>query len=316
MSTNKRIRDALRYNEDSQDDADVHATISSGDDIPSATSRWTLEHRKAIAVSFVNSPSVSNIIPQLDIDGNQCKNLVLKGWDRARFKALTDADVLLITESLSDLAVGTIISKTTNIIIKEEAGNIREAEVDSFMMSLLQYMRFDEWPCFVEPQYRYSFKIESRHVASVVDFLVVVNRRCVLLFVEDKHTGNTGSLMEWSEPQIAGEILASAFHDAQLGNIGVGVMYPLVVYAVRVVGTRFTFYRADVTKEYMREVSTRGLPKNTTLTVLRYPPQASSDVLESWDFCDYNDRIEILKMLYALRQHAAKYAKHQQIVHT
>ena len=227
---------------------------------------------------------------------------------RTKFKALTDTDVLRITRLLSDRAVGTIVLKTSNIILREEANSIRKAEVDSFMMSLLQYMRFDEWPCSVEPQYHCSFEIAARgykHIASIVDFLVTVNRKYMLLFVEDKHKGNTGSLMEWSEPQIAGEILASAFNNTQLGNIGINIKYPLVVYAVRVVGTRFTFYRADVTREYMRE-STHGLPKNTALKVLRYPPQVSSDVLESWDFCNPNSRIEILRTLHALRQHAVQ----------
>jgi hypothetical protein len=51
----------------------------------------------------------------------------------------------------------------------------------------------------------------------------------------------------------------------------------------------------------MRDVSAHGLPKRATLEILRYPKQASDNILESWDFCNPNDCKEVLRALFALK---------------
>jgi len=296
----RRKRKLISYAEDTK----VSTSIDNVYDIPSSTSKWNSAHREAMKMSFIDTDNIENIIQQLDIEDACYNKLMLEEWNRENMRTIKDTDISNLINKLSDPAIGTIVSKIRSIIIKEDAANIREAEVDSFMMSLLQYLKFDEWPCFVEPQYHYSFDIiADKHIASVVDFLVTVNRRYILLFVEDKHIGNTGSLIEWSEPQIAGEILGSAFHNMQLGSVGAAISYPIVIFAVRIIGTRFTFYKANVSREYMREVATIGLPDTTELRILRYPKQVSKDILESWDFCDPQDRKKILNTLYALKRY-------------
>lgn len=81
------------------------------------------------------------------------------------------------------------------------------------------------------------------------------------------------------------------------------VTYPVTVYAVRVIGTKFTFYKADATLEYIKESARLGLPVSSEMVVQRYPPvKDDPSRLTAYDICNKGDRLRILKCLCYIRE--------------
>jgi hypothetical protein len=276
-------------------ESDVYSEIVSVEDIPIQTSKWNEEHRKAMMIEFIDADQAGDLV-ELVNDYPETWG-IFSEWDRIKFRnvGITDLD------NIFDKKLATIASKASRIISKEESKqSVREAEVDSFVMSLLEYVGFDEWPFQTELQHKYTFSVpdpDGKQFSSTVDFLIHVREERAVLIVEDKHLGNVGFLSEWSEPQIAGEILAFAFSN-------IPQKYPIVVHVIRVVGTRFTFYKACVEKNYMKELSIAGIPRikaNVRLEVLRYPSQSEDTTLNAWDLCNSEDRHNTLLMLYSLK---------------
>lgn len=283
---------------DSASSSDIYHEITSVEDVPNQTSKWNEEHRKAMMIEFVNASGLTELI-ELIVDHPEEWN-ALSEWDRISFRNAKISDLEhLVTINKK---VATIAKKVSKIVGKEETKeSVREAEVDSFIMSLLEYVGFDEWPFQTELQHRYLFNVpdpNGRQFSSTVDFLINTKEDQAVMIIEDKHMGNIGFLSEWSEPQIAGEILAFAFN-----NIS-GRSYPILVHAVRVVGTRFTFYKAQIEKRYMKEISIAGIPRKKSgvrLEVIRYPPQVNDTTLDAWDFCNPYERGLVLTSLYSLK---------------
>ncbi|CAO3654364.1 unnamed protein product [Cunninghamella echinulata] len=125
----------------------------------------------------------------------------------------------------------------------------------------------------------------------------------IVLIIEDKHIKNISESDDWSEPQIAGEIFGAAFHNKSLSYTK-KITYPFNIYAIRVIGTKFTFYKSIVTREYIKETET-GLPKTNKLEIRRFPSQPSvfpnqDKELAALDFTNENDRIVILSILKTL----------------
>ena len=112
----KRTRDIQNYKEDSDDSKELYTEIST-DDIPSYTSKWTLEHRKAMKILFINANSI--ILQDESIMDIHYSKLLLEGVDRSKIKAFTNMDITNIVKYISEPAVGTIISKINSIVIKE-----------------------------------------------------------------------------------------------------------------------------------------------------------------------------------------------------
>ena len=81
------------------------------------------------------------------------------------------------------------------------------------------------------------------------------NDMLIILIVEDKHPFDVYELKDWSEPRIAGELLGAGFHNMQLSSLysldRSPIKYPIYINAIRVVGTKFTFYKAIITREYL-----------------------------------------------------------------
>ena len=148
---------------------------------------------------------------------------------------------------------------------------------------------------------------DGHKITSKIEFVVSKEDQYIVLIAEDKHPGGISEVTDWCEPQIAGEIFVTAFHNVYMGNRdnSYTIYYPLYIYAVRIVATKFTFYKAEVSRDYLRECSTK-LPTSHFIKIKRYPQQeeGSRDMarkLNAWDFCNEEERILILKTLKGLR---------------
>lgn len=256
-----------RHRNDASSDIEVH--------ISSNTSRWTKENCIALKILYVNASDISEIIMTSQLDDHYKQ---LEGWDKQR-------------NDYPSRKIATIMKKVANVLQEDHR------KVDSFLMSLLEYLGFDDDPLLMHPQYDYStFMGNDQKITSKVEYMVTRGDAYVVLIAR-----GVSELTDWSEPQIAGAIFASAYHNVTIN----GLAYPFNIYAIRVVSTKFTFYKAMVTRKYLEEC-VHGLPIRNILEIKRYPPQPPATenqkyTLNAWDFADEQDRIRILETFKGLR---------------
>lgn len=284
----KRIR--------SSDDEGLYTLISNPVDIHRKTSAWNEHDQSSLRICFENARDESDIVTQVDKLDNLFVNLTLSGWDRDRFLRTTYNEY----SKIQDKRAVTIMKKISSIVKLENANAIKEGKVDTFMLSLLTYLDFDSDPLSMHAQYEYMVELSSEcRITSIVEYMITKSSDSgdhVILFVEDKHKKNVSDLRDWEEPQIAGEIFTSAHHNAVTAG---DVHYPFDIFAVRVVGTIFTFYKTTVYKEYLKECQSGSLPIHNKMVIKRYP-QGASPYNGHWDFCNEQDRNKILKMLQSI----------------
>lgn len=82
------------------------------------------------------------------------------------------------------------------------------------------------------------------------------------------------------------------------------LIYPFNIYAIRVIGTKITFYKSIITREYLKEAQEK-LPRNNKLIIKRFPKQIDplqnqSRILEALYFTNEKDRIIILSIFKSL----------------
>lgn len=268
---------SLNYSNDSRTD-----TVFTVDSIES-TSKWgdsTVKHLNVLVTD------VSEMFLDCTLN-DEAVQLTIPEWKNGNW---------LLAEDISSMKhanrVKSLIAKIREVYIASTT--ISEMYVDGFMNTLLQILHFDDYPCLLYPQYTYSTKIGPRNhtVNAKSDFSVIYNKHQILLVIEDKTTSNANLTNNWKEDQVLGELFV-AVHKAE--------KFPANVYAVRVVGTLFTFYRATATEEYILETAKQGIAVNSDMTVQRYPPVKKSTQLTAYDICDVNDRKRILDCMCSIR---------------
>ena len=224
---------------------------------------------------------------------NEAQSLVVPEWKDGNW--LFSVDVKLLP---FDNKVKTMIVKLRKIHMALSSGiNITEDHVDGFMDSLLHLLCFDDYPCSVYPQYKHVAHIKNKKITAKPDFSILSEENKILLVVEDK-ISSASAINNWMEPQVLGELFV-AFHNAAVAS-NRNIKYPVVLYAVRVVNTIFTFYRASATLEYIKETANNGEAVNNELTVYRYP-KVEQDKLTVYDILNCKDRLRILQCLCYIR---------------
>jgi hypothetical protein len=293
----KRKRARINYKDISSEGSDAYGIIDDINDIPSDTSSWGREHLAALKIYYNNQYQSAETAPLDD----KYEKLLLESWTKPHFEYATNEQIQAF-----DKSVASIIMKIKYIINLRTGPAKKEVRVDGFMMSLLNFLEFDEYPCVMYPQYMYTAKFQGdKTISSKVEFIVTNSQSYVLLIVEDKHEDNTGSFNDWSENQIAGEMFGCVYHTVQMSEFTRELRLPIVVNAIRVIGTLFTFYTTEVHKPYIDECYHR-LPIKNKMDIFRYPsaPNRSENTLApviGLDFCDSKERREILEMLKAIR---------------
>lgn len=268
---------SIDYSNDSRTD-----TVFTVDSIESA-SKWNDSTVKHLNV-LVND--VSEMFSDCTLN-DEAVQLAIPEWKNGNW---------LLAEEISSMKhanrVKSLIAKIREVYIASTT--ISEMYVDGFMSTLLQILCFDDYPCLLYPQYTYSTKIGPRNhtVNAKSDFSVLYNKHQILLVIEDKTISNANLANNWKEDQVLGELFVAA-HKAEY--------FPANVYAVRVVGTLFTFYRAIATEEYILETAKQGIAVKSDMTVQRYPPVKKSTQLTAYDICNVDDRRRILECMCSIR---------------
>lgn len=188
-----------------------------------------------------------------------------------------------------------------NYILENETvvRGTEESRTDALVYSLLTKLEFGKYPLMIQPQPVYKFKIRTKDISSKLDIAVLKDRKVVLID-EDKHIRNTGPGSAWGEHQIAGEMVASAYSSYSLAS----KRYDEVSYGIRVIGLRFTFYKAVITSEYLDSLDL-GFP-DVPVNILRYPPVEQQEIKDrDFPYLDYGEREErnkIIDILVKIRE--------------
>ena len=234
---------SVNYSDESREES--HFSIRS-------TSNWEDFEIKHFRIMVVD---VQDMFPRLDLP-SEAQSLVIPEWNDDSW--LLKADIKSLP---CDNKVKTIIVKLRRIyMVLLSRKNITEVTVDGFMDSLLHLLCFDDYPCSVYPQYQYAARIKNNNITAKPDFSVLSERNKILLVIEDKTAQGATVINNWMEPQVLGELFV-AVHDVVM-SLSRDIKFQVNIYAVRVVETRFTFYKTVATLEYIKETSKNGKAVN------------------------------------------------------
>jgi len=200
----------------------------------------------------------------------------------------------------------TLASLLAYVLVNEEVvRGTEESRTDSFVDGLLRMLDFDKYPLMMQLQPLYRLLIYGKDISSKFDFGISKDKRVVLID-EDKHIRNIGPSVAWGEYQIAGEMLvASGDNYQKTGQAG------HTVFAIRVIGTGFTFYKTNASEEYLYSLG-QGSPEGSMI-ILRYPPWSSANTeatqrnpiypFPNLDFSVPSERRQVISILLSIRDY-------------
>jgi hypothetical protein len=279
MHLGKRVRDS--YSEDTSMDTDTRIGFAS---------KWTDDIVNLFRIQCINKEFVDMS------ERNTTKSiLTMPEWKDETWLDMVDISKLNISGKIK-----TLIAKIKYVHCKQFI--IKEVYTDGFMDSLLHLVGFDDYPCLLYPQYECAARVlgKIKPLIAKCDFGIVANDN-ILLVVENKTMDSVSYSNNWKESQVMGELFIAAH--SLIGNTPVNgtIKYPIEIFAVRVIGVMFTFYKAVASKEYTLE-SARKYPQNTSFTVYRHPNiDEDSAILNAYDIRVLDYRKMILRYLYFIR---------------
>jgi hypothetical protein len=298
MANTRKRKHLVKYTEQlSGFEGDEYREITSLNDI-GETSSWDAYVVSCLNICVNNSDMVRMFGPEQPLD-DYAKHLVLPRLSENMLN-----DIPSIESSTTDRRIMTLLKKARDIHIATSSIGIEEMYVDGFVNSLLSMMGFDEDPCGIYPQYMYSALFATAHtIGSKADFAVLSSMHKILLVIEDKTMSNARYTNNWREPQVIGEIFVAAHKIVSSSTEKRPVTLPLELYAIRVVGTKFTFYKSVIDDKYIREsASARRLPLIQSMIVQRFPEMDSKiTYLNAFNFCEPSERKKLLMCMSAIR---------------
>jgi hypothetical protein len=179
--------------------------------------------------------------------------------------------------------------------VYDSNNNLAEHYIDTYIDTLLHILEFNHYPLSINLQHRFEIKVgDEVYLTSIPDFVVMSEESRMLIVVEDKNTKNASNFNQWKENQIMGEIF-TATHAMKIEK-------DINIYAVRVIGTLFTFYKAMITLDYISDTAGPKVPLNYGISVYRYPsPGNLPYTIKALDICKVNDRTIILEYMNLIK---------------
>ena len=178
MESERTLRFKLKRPYKEPSDLDPFIEIKEFLDIHEQTSDWTKEDYLSLNIVISNANNESEIVQISPSLGDIYQALALPGWNRREFYDAVQDENKYETKGLSegetrDNWVITIMEKISEIVVAEVARSTKENKVDSFMLSLLTYLRFDFHPLSIHPQYDYTVEfVKNHHISSKVEYMV------------------------------------------------------------------------------------------------------------------------------------------------
>lgn len=256
-----------------------------------STSYWKKETTLSLKINSVDC-SMEEMFNNNILLKEEAEKLILPDWIDGNWLLSVNLEKIRLPNKIK-----TLIAKIKYIYIAQST--MKEMYVDGFMDTFLHFLEFDDYPCLMYPQYEYFADIweEEQHIIAKSDFGILTEKHKMVIVIEDKTMENAKYSNNWKEDQILGELFV-AVHDTVRNYKD--ITYPINIFAIRVVGTLFTFYKTIVDKEYVKE-TLKGYPKDNYMIVQRHPNVLDETYLTAYDICDKNDRKNILKCMSSIK---------------
>ncbi|CAG8509458.1 1130_t:CDS:2 [Ambispora leptoticha] len=214
-------------------------------------------------------------------------------------RALSNADFdVEKLDKVSNNRVKTFIVKMHDVVMNEKvATGTLESKTDTLVDDLLRVAELNDWPLKLinYPLCRLFIK-EKKLVLADPEF-VIANRNLSMVAIEDKHIKNVWNPSGFGETQIAVQIVACG--NENIRSTSREEFIDQTIFAMRVISTYVTFYKAVIPAEYWSEFK-RGLPKEASVNVKRWPGVNGKQ--DGLDLVEPDGRREVLGALTKIRQ--------------
>ncbi|CAB5387030.1 unnamed protein product [Rhizophagus irregularis] len=200
-----------------------------------------------------------------------------------------------------------ILPKVDRDILKDEYFNVGNLEIEddcvrTFVDKLHDVIKFVLstliiGPLKLEPPLKLF--ITNGSVSASPEF-VVNKKNIAFICVEDKHFKNKHiySLNGFGEYQLAAEILACGYENMLEDYVD------QEIFALRVISTYVTFYRAKIPASYWKEIVV-GLPKKQSIVIKRWPKE-NNRRNNSLNLAEPSGRKTVITDLIKIRQYLLK----------
>ena len=285
MSRALRLRSSVDYSSESRDDSVF--TVESA-------SRWKEDTTRYMKIKVVD---VKKMFLEAGKISCEAQSLIVPEWINGEWLRTVN-----IKQPKYGNKIKTLISKIKKVYLSKEE-SITEVIVDGFMDSLLHLLGFDDYPCLMYPQYDYLARIgpDNRSIKAKPVFSILSEDNKIMLVIEDKIVTSATYSNRWKEDQVLGELFAAVHY--VVAKSKTKVTYPVSVYAVRVIGTVFTFYKAIATLDYIKESARLGMSIENEMIVQRCPSIGDDpSELNAYNICNKNERMNILECLCSIRE--------------
>lgn len=270
--------------------------------IPNTSVSFNPGHLDQLGIKFENTQDVEQFfdlkLELFDFDDS----LMILNLIRHDLRTLDERPELLSELTDNEKTIGLLLNKV--IAHDPLKVSIRESYTSNFLNYLLIKLGFAQYPLLMYTQPKYFFEFEGVKMTGKPEFSIENQSQVRCIFVdENRHLSNIKIATEFSECQIAAELVAAAY-TSYANPVSPSMLKDQTLFAVRVIGTRFTFYKAIFIKNYLQSISNENLDRdeNQTLNIYRYPPNDECDKLFGFDYSDNKHREIILKLLSRLKE--------------
>ncbi|CAG8463043.1 6401_t:CDS:2 [Paraglomus occultum] len=237
--------------------------------------------------------SESNVIPAVEARGFPDK-YVVPGVDR---QVLERQDLDINQLGITNNHVNTFIRKLNRVVVNAGAErDTAELLTDSLVLHLLiRAMKMDCWPLLTDVHPQYCLFIDGEPYVSAVPEFVIKKENCTVAVIE--HFKNAHATTGFGETQIAAEMLSCASMNIQAYDNKKDYTSQLI-FAVRVISSCVTFYKAVISVEYLQELD-KGLPVENSVVIERWPGEGGRR--DGLDLANPAQRRRVLEALTKIR---------------
>ncbi|RHZ52877.1 hypothetical protein Glove_456g5 [Diversispora epigaea] len=272
--------------------------------LPSSASDFYLIHRKALNIHYQNIYSAKEIFDSLPEDIKINNDLLVSDFTKDDLLlAKPGSSILKKLNNNTERSLALYLNKV--VINNSLTTGIQETLTDAFVNYLFKKLNFDEYPLLMISQSDFNFKVFKKKITAKVKFSIEKNNT-ILYINENKYIHFLDGASEYGESQISAEILACAFINFNKVDSPI-FKKNQTIYATRIIGTRFSFYKVFLSSDYYKSLYKGFPPNNLTVTIFRFPPNNHETTLFGYDYADKDQRRLILDLLYRLKEYLFKF---------
>ncbi|KAF0373746.1 hypothetical protein F8M41_012988 [Gigaspora margarita] len=267
--------------------------------LPDSASLFLPIYREALNIYYTNINSANELFDPLSENIQINNDLFVGNLTRKELSvAIPGSPILNKLNNDNELSLAIYLN---DVILNEKySKEIGGTFTDSLVCYLLTELRLHKHPFILRLQPDFGFSVSDKDISAKVRF-GILKENAMILIDEDKHIRSLRKNTEYGESQISAEILACAFTNFDHA-ISPTTGESQTFYAMRVIGTRFTFYKAFLSRDYLESLHQGFPPHNLSVTISRFPPNDSQETRYGYDYADKNHRFLIVDLLHRLKE--------------